>query len=278
MPPPLACPLSPTGIWHSAPVAVKLIASETLATNSSSLSSSLKEALLSQGLSHPYVIQTYAVRTALMDADFLARVTSEDATRASSIRRPPVVDMTSGEGFGDPYDLGGVGRDDEVVGWPQILTNAHCKPGSYLTVIVMEFCNKGPLTDIISRGIFLNRSSREMERICLRAIIRTAREVAQGMCHLHACQIVHGDLKPCNVLVRGSRADCHGFSVKVSDFGLSKSIGSAAMVDSEWGSLSFMAPEHFSGHIGKATDVYSFGVLLWQVGQWLASGMKCDPL
>ena len=105
-----------------------------------------------------------------------------------------------------------------------------------------------------------------MERICLRAIIRTAREVAQGMCHLHACQIVHGDLKPCNVLVKGSRVDRRGFSVKVSDFGLSKSISSAMMVDtSKWGTLSFMAPEHFSGHIGKAADVFSFGVLLWQV-------------
>ena len=255
-------------MWHSAPVAVKFIASEALTTDSSSL----KEALLSQGLSHPFVIQTYAVRTALIDTDFVAQVSSEEANRANcSSSRPAVLgvmDLKSGEGFGDPYDLSGMGRGDTVVGWPQILTNAHCKPGSYLTVIVMEYSNKGPLTDIISRGVFLNRSSKEMERICLRAIIRTAREVAQGMSHLHACQIVHGDLKPCNVLVRGSRADCRGFSVKVSDFGLSKSIGSATMVDSEWGSLSFMAPEHFSGHIGKATDVYSFGVLLWQVGGW----------
>ena len=236
-------------------------------------SSSLREALLSQGLSHPYVIQTYAVRCARIDMGFVAQVFEEDYNKASSSGRPAVRGLRvlkSGEGFGDPYDLSSTGREDKVVGWPQILNDSHCKPGWYLTVIVMEYCSKGPLTDVISKGVFLNRSSKEMERICLRAIIRTAREVAQGMSHLHACQVVHGDLKPCNVLVRGSRADCRGFSVKVSDFGLSKSIGSATMVDSEWGSLSFMAPEHFSGHIGKATDVYSFGVLLWQVGGRLA--------
>ena len=34
---------------------------------------------------------------------------------------------------------------------------------------------------------------------------------------------------------------------------------------SKWGTLSFMAPEHFSGQIGMAADVFSFGVLLWQV-------------
>ena len=199
--------------------------------------------------------------------DFITRAFEVcNQASSSSPARAATRDMKSGEGFGDPYDLGGPVRGDKVVGWPQILTNAHCKPGSYLTVIVMEFCNKGALTDIISRGIFLNRSSREMERTCLRAIIRTAREVAQGMSHLHACQIVHGDLKPCNVLVKGSRVDRRGFSVKVSDFGLSKSISSAMMVDtSKWGTLSFMAPEHFSGHIGKAADVFSFGVLLWQV-------------
>ena len=44
----------------------------------------------------------------------------------------------------------------------------------------------------------------------------------QGMCHLHASNIVHGDLKPGNVLLRSSRADRRGFVAKVADFGLSK--------------------------------------------------------
>ena len=248
-------------------MAVKFILSESLTTNNS-----MSEALLSQGLSHPYVIQTYAVRCACIDRDFFMRAPKEckrAASQPSTIRDS----RESGEGFGDPYDLGGScagGNKVEApaVGWPQILHNSRCKPGWCLTVIVMEYCNKGTLTDIMSKGIFMNRSSKEMERICLRAIIRTAREVAQGMSHMHACQVVHADLKPCNVLVKGSRADCRGFSVKVSDFGLSKIIGSATMVDSEWGSLSFMAPEHFNGQIGKPADVYSFGVLLWQVGGW----------
>ena len=52
----------------------------------------------------------------------------------------------------------------------------------------------------------------------------------------------------------------------MADFGLSKCVSSTAMVEtSKWGTLSFMAPEHFSGQIGMAADVFSFGVLLWQV-------------
>ena len=47
----------------------------------------------------------------------------------------------------------------------------------------------GSLTDIIHKGVFQNRSSKGMQRACLRAVIRTAREVAQGMSHLHSCQV-----------------------------------------------------------------------------------------
>lgn len=42
-----------------------------------------------------------------------------------------------------------------------------------------------------------------------------AASIVQGMCHLHASQIVHGDLKPQNVLLKSSRSDRRGFIAKV---------------------------------------------------------------
>eukprot|EP00198_Chlamydomonas_reinhardtii_P014304 XP_001703641.1 predicted protein [Chlamydomonas reinhardtii] len=69
--------------------------------------------------------------------------------------------------------------------------------------------------------------------------------MARGLLHLHDTGLVHGDFKPQNVLLDSSRDDRRGFSAKVADFGL--------------------APEAFSGKASKATDVYSFGVCLWEL-------------
>ena len=52
-------------------------------------------------------------------------------------------------------------------------------------------------------------------KLALRALLRTAREVAQGMWHIHSANVIHGDLKPGNVLLKGSRADRRGFIAKV---------------------------------------------------------------
>lgn len=62
-----------------------------------------------------------------------------------------------------------------------------------------------------------------MERQLLRSLLRTMREVAQGLSALHEMEIIHCDLKPSNVLLRSAgRCDWRGFSAVVCDFGLSK--------------------------------------------------------
>lgn len=52
-----------------------------------------------------------------------------------------------------------------------------------------------------------------------RALLRTAQEVAKGMDYIHSFGIVHGDLKPGNVLLKTHRIDRRGYIAKVSDFG-----------------------------------------------------------
>lgn len=53
------------------------------------------------------------------------------------------------------------------------------------------------------------------------SVLDCAIDVSRAMAHLHAENIIHSDLKPRNVLLKGSSMDARGFVAKVADFGLS---------------------------------------------------------
>lgn len=88
----------------------------------------------------------------------------------------------------------------------------------------------------------------------------------QGLSYLHSCGIVHGDLKPANVLMDDSNADRRGFIAKLSDFGLCHLLsGNTSLHTETWGTVHFMAPEHMAGRVTHAADIYSFGMCLMQM-------------
>ena len=101
--------------------------------------------------------------------------------------------------------------------------------------------------------------------------------IANGMVQLHATGIIHGDLKPPNILVTDD------YTAKIADFGLARlraktsaSVSSRVLeaasedeVPAACGTAAYMAPELLDGgkRSNEKTDVYSFGVLLNEVVQ-----------
>ncbi|XP_036210305.1 receptor-interacting serine/threonine-protein kinase 3-like isoform X1 [Myotis myotis] len=123
--------------------------------------------------------------------------------------------------------------------------------------LVTQFMENGSLA-----GLLQPECPRPWPLIC-----RLLQELVLGMCYLHSQNpvLLHRDLKPSNVLLD---PDLHA---KLADFGLSTFLGgsqSGAGSGVSGGTPAYLAPELLADVNQKATmasDVYSFGILIWAV-------------
>jgi serine/threonine-protein kinase len=96
------------------------------------------------------------------------------------------------------------------------------------------------------------------------AALGVALQVAEAMREAHASGMVHGDLKPSNLMREPSG------TVRILDFGLARSIDplatQSALHDDARGTIAYMAPECLLG--GKSTplsDIYALGMILYEL-------------
>src|SRR5262249_15591159 len=95
--------------------------------------------------------------------------------------------------------------------------------------------------------------------------VELVRKVALGLEAVHAAGIVHRDLQPANILVGE-----HGRPL-LTDFGRARSAADAEPLTADGnlvGTPAYMAPEQAAprlGPVGPRTDVYSLGVVLYQL-------------
>lgn len=82
--------------------------------------------------------------------------------------------------------------------------------------------------------------------------------ILAGLEHLHSRDIIHRDLKPANILFQGS-------TPRLADFGISRVFRSTSQSSIVAGTPSYMAPEAFDGKRNEQTDIWSVGVILYQL-------------
>lgn len=105
--------------------------------------------------------------------------------------------------------------------------------------------------------------------------LEIARQMAEGLDAAHNLGVIHRDIKPANVhLVSGTRGSQAGTRVVITDFGLARldsvqmesELSSPTSFARPIGTLGYMAPEQLeNGSVSAATDIYSFGLVLFEM-------------
>lgn len=137
--------------------------------------------------------------------------------------------------------------------------------------LVMEYAAGGPLSRALAG-----------RRVPPHVLVNWAVQIARGMHYLH-CEalvpVIHRDLKSNNILllqpIEGD--DMEHKTLKITDFGLAREWHKTTQMSAA-GTYAWMAPEVIKAStFSKGSDVWSFGVLLWELltGEVPYRGIDC---
>lgn len=129
--------------------------------------------------------------------------------------------------------------------------------------LVLEYMENGDMFQFLNQhDIATPEPNLGMKQLEVSTLVHMAVQIASGMKYLASLHYVHRDLASRNCLIGKN------FMVKISDFGMSRSLYESvyyrvrgkAMLPIRW-----MAKESFYGRFSEKTDVWSFGVTMWEI-------------
>ena len=126
-----------------------------------------------------------------------------------------------------------------------------------LSALVSEHAPGRPAA-VVARELQARTRSRTLAAELPGLVLRVAHDVGRALAALHARGLIHGDVKPDNVVVREDRAAC-----KLVDLGLARRArGISELGAALSGTLGYLAPECFRGEYSIASDLFALGVTL----------------
>lgn len=109
-------------------------------------------------------------------------------------------------------------------------------------------------------GTTLRHVLDDFETIDAERAIELMQAVLEGLDAAHRAGIIHRDIKPENILLSNEGR------IKLSDFGLARTVDNRTEAKDVLGTVGYMAPELVTGGAStKATDVYACGIMLYEM-------------
>ncbi len=129
-------------------------------------------------------------------------------------------------------------------------------------VLSMEFIKGKDLEELID----------EKGNLDIVVALKYFKQILSAVNFAHQHRIIHRDIRPSNILI-----DSYD-NVKVTDFGTSKLLGDKPFATTRIGSPPYMAPEQFEGKAVFASDIYSCGVLFYEMITGFPPIVSANPM
>lgn len=136
---------------------------------------------------------------------------------------------------------------EKASGHPNVLPLIDADIYDGQAIIVSEYAENGSLADKLKHG-----------KAPLEIAVEKTIGILNGLEFLHSRQIIHRDIKPQNILLQGN-------TPRLADFGISRAMNTDTISSVVAGTDAYMSPQAFDGKRDEQTDIWSVGVVLYQM-------------